>query len=180
MENVVVDETPAEALKDVLERDHREIDDALEGYADGSVSSTHAQLGLKRAVNELRRHIYAEEELLFPALRDAGMTGPILVMLREHGQMWAILDTLDEGLVDGAGDEVMRSACRELLLLLQDHNPKEELILYPQVDRVVGENASVHVRELLDSGQVPAGWVCQHQRSERDRRPASPHGDTGI
>lgn len=95
------------------------------------------------------------------------MTGPILVMLREHGQMWPILDTLDHELADGVSDDVLRTACRQLLILLQHHNPKEEQILYPQVDRVVGKGASVDVREFLDAGQVPADWMCQHLRHAR-------------
>lgn len=167
MENVSTNRAGAESLSRALEREHREIDNAIKGCADGSASGTQAQQGLKRAVAELRRHIYAEEELLFPPLRQAGMTGPILVMLREHGQMWPILDTLDHELADGVSDDALRTACRKLYVLLQHHNPKEEQILYPQVDRVVGKDASVDVREFLDAGQVPADWMCQHLRHER-------------
>lgn len=164
MKNVTASDTIEESLRDALERDHRDVDNAVEGYADGTVSGARAQLGLKRAVEELRRHIYAEEELLFPPLRQAGMTGPILVMLREHGQMWPILDTLDRELREDAGEDVLRTACRQLLILLQQHNPKEEQILYPQVDHVLGADERIAVREFLDAGQVPADWTCQHLR----------------
>lgn len=167
MENVGVSGARAESLRAALERDHREVDGAIEGYADGSASGTEARQGVQRAVDELRRHIYVEEELLFPPLREAGMTGPIMVMLREHGQMWPVLDALDQGLREGADDDVLGVTCRELLALLQRHNPKEEQILYPQVDGVLGPNATIAVRELLDAGQTPAGWVCQHVARER-------------
>jgi iron-sulfur cluster repair protein YtfE (RIC family) len=162
VENVSVSDTIGESLRAVLERDHREVDIAVEGYASGTAAGTRAQLALKRAVEELRRHIYAEEELLFPSLRQAGMTGPVLVMLREHGQMWPILDTLDRELRDDASEDVLRTACGELLILLHQHNPKEEQILYPQVDQVLGVDENVAVREFLDAGQVPADWTCQH------------------
>jgi regulator of cell morphogenesis and NO signaling len=155
------------SLREVLERDHREVDSAIEGYADGSASGTVARRAVQRAVVELRRHIYVEEELLLPALREAGMTGPILVMLREHGQMWPLLDALDQELHDGAADAVLEATCGQLLALLQRHNPKEEQILYPQVDGVLGPNATIAVRELLDAGQMPAGWLCQHLARER-------------
>jgi iron-sulfur cluster repair protein YtfE (RIC family) len=167
VENVPVSETIDESLRDVLERDHRDVDDAVEGYADGTAAGTLAKLGLKRAEEEKRRHIYAEEELLFPPLRRAGMVGPILVMLREHGQMWPILDTLDRELRDHPSDDVLRTACRELLTLLQQHNPKEEQILYPQVDQVLGADEGIAVREFLDAGHVPADWTCQHLQRPR-------------
>lgn len=166
MENASVSDATEESLRDALERDHREVDNTVEGYANGTATGTRAQLGLKRAVEELRRHIYVEEELLFPPLRQAGMTGPILVMLREHGQMWPILDTLDQALRDDASEEVLRSACRQLLALLQQHNPKEERILYPQVDQVLGVDEGIAIREFLDAGQVPTVWTCQRPRPQ--------------
>ena len=45
-----------------------------------------------RAMESLRRHIFLEEQLLFPPLREAGMIAPVLVMLREHGEIWQSLD----------------------------------------------------------------------------------------
>jgi len=165
VEKMPIAKASAESLRDALERDHREVDDALEGYANGSASGTWAQLGLKRAEEGLRRHIYAEEELLFPPLRQAGMTGPILVMLREHGRMWPVLDTLAHELREGVSDDVLRATCRQLLILLQHHNPKEEQILYPQVDQLLDVDAIVAVREFLDAGQIPADWTCQHLAS---------------
>jgi regulator of cell morphogenesis and NO signaling len=169
VENVPVSDTTEESLRDALERDHRDVDEVVEEYANDTATGTQAQPGLKRAVAELRRHIYAEEELLFPPLRRAGMTGPILVMLREHGQMWPILDTLDRELRDDASEEVLRTACRQLRILLKHHNPKEEQILYPQVDQVLGVDEGITVRELLESGELPVDWTCQHLR--RPQRP---------
>jgi iron-sulfur cluster repair protein YtfE (RIC family) len=159
-----------EPLSVLLEHDHREIDDPVQACADGTAVGVEARANLKRAMDELRRHIYAEEELLFPSLRQAGMTGPIMVMLREHGQMWPILDTLDRELAGGGRDDELASACRELIALLGQHNPKEEQILYPQVDRVVDDNASRAVRDFLDAGHVPADWVCQHLRAQQGDR----------
>jgi len=42
------------------------------------------------------------------------------------------------------------------------------------IDRVVGADASVDVREFLDAGQVPADWMCQHLRHARARRRLTP------
>jgi regulator of cell morphogenesis and NO signaling len=162
VEDAGVDGARSQPLRDVLERDHREVDSAVERYADGSASGADARPALQQAVDDLRRHIYVEEELLFPSLRAAGMLGPIMVMLREHGQMWPVLDELDQQLHDDAGDDVLGTACRGLLDLLQSHNPKEEQILYPQVDGVLGPDATLRVHEFLEAGRLPAGWQCQH------------------
>lgn len=167
MEHRAADAVPAESLSKALEREHREIDDVLERYVGAAVASPEAGADLERAVAELRWHVYIEGGAALSPLRAAGMTGPILVMLREHGQMWSILDTLDQALRDEADQGTLRTACRQLLVLLQHHNPKEEKMLYPQVDHVLGADASGAVREFLVGGRVPADWMCQHLRPKR-------------
>lgn len=156
-----------EPLHQALEREHRDVDDAVKACADSPVASPEAREALGRAVADLRRHIYVEEELLFPPLRAAGMVGPVLVMLREHAQMWPVLDRLDRALREDDEQGVLRAACRELFVLLQHHNPKEEQILYPQVDHVVGDDQSHGVLEVLETGQMPEGWTCQLLRARR-------------
>ncbi|HET7388724.1 MAG TPA: hemerythrin domain-containing protein [Nocardioidaceae bacterium] len=168
MENASTGQTRV-PLSRALEQDHREIDEVIKRCADGSALDADERGALKRAVDELRRHIYAEEELLFPPLRLAGMTGPILVMLREHGQMWPLLDTLDHGLAEGVDSDLLRAACHQLFVLLQHHNPKEEQIIYPELDRAVGPTVSVDVQEFFDAGQVPAGWICHFLRAGTGR-----------
>jgi hypothetical protein len=63
-----------------------------------------------------------------------------------------------------APDTALGNACRELLVQLQSHNPKEERILYPQVDVLLSASELVRVRTFLDSGELPDGWVCHHLR----------------
>jgi iron-sulfur cluster repair protein YtfE (RIC family) len=164
VESVSTGQAPEVSLSRALEQEHREIDDALKSCADGATPGVEEKAALQRAVDELRRHIYTEEELLFPPLRHAGMLGPILVMLREHAEMWPLLDTLDHGLVEDVDEDVLRTTCRHLLVLLQHHNPKEEQIVYPEIDRVVDVDARLGVHEFLDAGQVPADWTCHFLR----------------
>jgi regulator of cell morphogenesis and NO signaling len=86
----------ARTLADVLQGEHREIDDGINAFVAGS--DERATESLCRAVAALRRHIYVEEERVFPALREQGLFAPVLVMLREHGQLWDALDRI-EGLL---------------------------------------------------------------------------------
>jgi iron-sulfur cluster repair protein YtfE (RIC family) len=153
---------PAQSLSAVFEREHRQIDDWVEHVAATAVVTAPARAGLTGAAALLRRHIYAEEELLFPDLREAGMLGPVLVMLREHAEIWETLDALDKAMSADPDDNAVAWICRQLLALLQAHNPKEEAILYPQAETVLGSDAVARLRSFLDVGQTPPGWTCHH------------------
>ena len=157
-----------DTLAAALEREHREIDQGIDAFTAGLADDGDGDgdpAALTRAMDALRRHIYLEEEFLFPPLREAGLMAPVFVMLREHGQMWNTLDTLDAELArDGAGSAVL-DTCRELEAQLQAHNSKEEPILYPQAETVLTASAAAQLRTFLDSGTMPEAWVCQTARS---------------
>jgi iron-sulfur cluster repair protein YtfE (RIC family) len=141
----------ADTLGAALEAEHREIDRAIESYLSGEAGAE----ALAEAMNALRRHIYLEEAFLFPPLRDAGFVAPIVVMLREHGELWqtmASIETADESVVPGR--------CKWLLAQLDKHNSKEEPILYPHADAVLGAPASEELKTFLSQGRMPDGWVC--------------------
>lgn len=96
-------------LAAALEREHREIDTGIAEYVGG-----HDLGALQRAMAALRRHIYLEEEFLFPPLREAGLVAPLFVMVREHGQLWQTMQELDAALAaDATGDSAL-AVCREL------------------------------------------------------------------
>ena len=86
---------PANSLAAVLEREHHDIDNGIEAFAALLAAGEVDAEPLRRAAGALRRHIYIEEALVFPPLRDAGLVAPVFVMLREHGQLWRTLDALD-------------------------------------------------------------------------------------
>jgi hypothetical protein len=111
-----------------------------------------------RAIRALRRHIYLEEGFLFPLLREAdtGLTAPLLLMLREHAQIWAVLDTLER---EPAGDAAP-ALCKQLSVRLLHHNLQEEKILYPQADDALPPAAADLLRTFLTAGELPEGWVC--------------------
>ena len=109
----------------------------------------------------LRRHIYLEEEFIFPPLKETGMMMPVFVMLREHGELWDAMAGLDDLLSADADPEMIQGACRELLSRLDAHNSKEEPIIYPHLDSDLDEGARAQLREFLVDGRMPDGWVCE-------------------
>ena len=91
--------------------------------------------------DQLETHFTSEEELLFPAFEAAtGMTsGPTEVMRGEHRQMRDLLAQMQGALASRDNDDFAGSA-ETLLILMQQHNMKEENILYPMCDNVLGSS----------------------------------------
>lgn len=152
----------AETLAEALEREHADIDAGIEGFTAGLSAGDPPVATMLTALAALRRHIYLEEAFLFPPMRAAGLFGPIMVMLNEHGQMWRTMAELQPILADDGvgGEHKVAEMCRQLVAQLQGHNPKEEQILYPQADTILNGPASAELREFMASGQTPEGWVC--------------------
>jgi len=86
----------------------------------------------------LARHLAMEESVLFPDFEAAtGMTGgPTAVMRMEHGQMRGLLAQMQQALDAGALDDYL-GAAETLMILIQQHNMKEEHMLYPMSDRAL-------------------------------------------
>jgi iron-sulfur cluster repair protein YtfE (RIC family) len=150
-----------ETLTAALEREHHEIDAGIASFLEGLARGEARTEALEAAVAALRRHIFLEEEFLFPPLREAGLLPPVLVMLREHGAIWRALDSLDAVSAPGEGREL----CEELLALLAAHNAKEEPIIYPQGDLVLADEARRELHSFIDSGQMPHGWACAQAKA---------------
>jgi regulator of cell morphogenesis and NO signaling len=143
-----------ESLAEALEREHHQIDAGLAAFT----AAPRDRQPLTGAIGALRRHIYLEEEFLFPLLHQAepGLAAPIFVMLREHAQIWGTLDSLEHELDAGTG----LALCKRLTVLLLHHNLKEEKTLYPRADDVLPPAAAGRLRAFLGTGELPDGWVC--------------------
>lgn len=148
-----------------LEQEHREIDGGIEAFAAGLGTGEDEAEPLQRAMAALRRHIYLEEELLFPSMKQAGFMAPVFVMLREHGEIWRALDTLDARVAAGEDNDSIREACGSLSALLDAHNMKEEPVLYPRADASLSEAAAQTLAAFLETGRMPDGWICATARS---------------
>ena len=147
-------EIESQSLAAALERDHHEIDAGIAAFT----AAPDTRQPLVNAIRALRRHIYLEEEFLFPLLREAepGLTAQILVMLREHGQIWAALDSLERQLDADIGP----GQCRQLTVQLLHHNLKEEKVIYPRAEDVLPAAAAGRLLAFHSSGELPEGWEC--------------------
>jgi regulator of cell morphogenesis and NO signaling len=103
----------------------------------------------------LRRHIGFEEQILFPAFENvSGMNpaaGPTAVMRAEHREIENLIAAIEAGIPNAASPvEALR---RRLHAVLGEHNFKEEEILYPMSDSLLGvEEADWLVEQIQRFG----------------------------
>lgn len=105
----------------------------------------------KKLAAALGLHFAREEDRLFPELLavEPRASGPIRVMTMEHRQMRALLADLT-----GAWEARDRDACLGLVetlhFLIQQHNTKEEGILYPMADQGLAEREAQVIEWLRE------------------------------
>lgn len=157
------EETIVTTLAQALQKEHEDIDAALaacrSALAGGGAPPPAVPMVLQ-ALQALRRHIYVEETMLFPPMRKGQAFAAIFVMLREHGQMWPLLDELDALLAAGGDAARTQALLTELEQVLAPHNDKEEKIVYSLADAAHAGESGEQMLAFLASGRMPAGWVC--------------------
>lgn len=136
-------------LTDFLHQDHARCDDlylkAERLAADADVAAADkAFLAFSEA---MARHFAMEEQVLFPAFEETtgNTAGPTAVMRHEHEQMRGLFADMAAALSAGRADEFLAVA-DTLLVLMQQHNAKEERILYPMSDRMLADADEVLAR----------------------------------
>jgi hemerythrin-like domain-containing protein len=107
--------------------------------------------GFSRFDKSMRQHFDVEESILFPAFEArTGMTmGPTAVMRSEHAQIRELLEAAAEAIVAHDADEYSGYA-ETLHIMTQQHNMKEENVLYPMCDQHLGAQSSSLVTQMRD------------------------------
>jgi len=107
--------------------------------------------------DELERHIGGEETVLFPAfeLATGVQTGPTAVMREEHNRMRALLAQIELALI-AHDQEGVEGYASTLLIMMQQHNLKEENVLYPMFDAIMADRAG----ELVSRLNFGCGQTC--------------------
>jgi iron-sulfur cluster repair protein YtfE (RIC family) len=99
---------------------------------------------------EMAAHFSTEEQVLFPAFEAASGSnmGPTQMMRMEHAQMNTLIRML-EATIEACDRDGFAGAAETLLIMLQQHNMKEENILYPMCDRALA-GESIHLGAELE------------------------------
>lgn len=113
---------------------HRHCDDSFIAAESAVSASNWSQADSQWATftADLDKHFAQEETILFPAFEQAtGMTmGPTQVMRAEHVQMRQLVAEMTEQLSSQSKADFL-GLSETLMILMQQHNMKEEQMLYP-------------------------------------------------
>ena len=128
------------AITDGFGHNHKLCDDLWVAAEDAVASGKWdaAAVAWKKFQTTMELHLGTEETQLFPAFEEAtGMVGgPTAVMRMEHTQMRELFAELAEA-VAKKDAEGFNGAGQTMLILMQQHNMKEEQMLYPMCDRAL-------------------------------------------
>lgn len=130
---------------------HKHCDDAYVAAEEAVAGGRWPEAGkaVELFLRAMDAHLGTEERELFPAFEQAtGMeSGPTTVMRMEHEQLRRLLVDL-RGAVEGKDTDGFAGVGQTLLILMQQHNMKEENMLYPMCDRALGDDGSLLDRLL--------------------------------
>ena len=99
----------------------------------------------------MRHHFAKEEEVMFPAFEArTGMSGgPTFIMRDEHEQMNNLFDNMRAALERDDYHAYM-SLSETLLMLMRQHNMKEENILYPMADQALEDERDTLLKAMAE------------------------------
>ena len=128
------------SIASYLTKEHRDCDtifaDAEKLVANKNFDEAKAKF--EEFVDETLLHFKKEEEQFFPAFEaiTGSSEGPTAVMRYEHEQVRGLLGKMAEALLN-QDREAYLSLAESMMILLQQHNMKEEQMLYAMADRVI-------------------------------------------
>ncbi len=131
-----------DTITQTFSRDHSRCD-KLFARAEESVAKNKwadASTDVTKFITAMERHFSIEEDILFPAFqeRTGQRGGPTRMMRMEHQQMRQVFAELQEYLTQQDRDQYL-GLSETLLMLMRQHNAKEEQMLYPMTDKMLND-----------------------------------------
>ena len=131
------------SIKDFLTQDHRRCDEVfamMEEKANQNLAD--AKELVETFVADMEHHFQMEEKVMFEEFEQkTGMTqGPTAMMRHEHEQMRGLMAQLASSLEEQNKDKFLGTS-ETLMILLQQHNMKEEQMLYPMAQQHLSADA---------------------------------------
>lgn len=138
-------------ISEFMGDDHQRCDHIF-ANAEESVSKGEwsvAESDNNRFIEAMEHHLRMEEELLFPRFEAvSGHTmGPTEVMRHEHKQMRQLFEQMNQAVVAQSANDYL-GASETLLILMQQHNAKEEQMLYPMCNQVLAAEQDELISKL--------------------------------
>ena len=139
-------------IKEYLAADHRKCDELFANMEDMANTSLQDSIEeCKKFIDRTERHFQMEERVMFVEFeKKTGMIeGPTQMMRHEHTQMRNLMKQMLEALEAGDKDKFFSNS-ETLMILLQQHNMKEEQMLYPMAQQHLSAQAE-HIIDMMQS-----------------------------
>lgn len=137
-------------LAEYMSTGHKNCDEAFALAEEAAMDKhwEHAQATFNTFRHNMARHFRMEEEVLFPALLDAGgPQGPVQVMHMEHAQINELIEQM-AGAINSRNSKEYGGLSETLLIVMQQHNLKEEQMLYPIADQILAAQREALISRL--------------------------------
>lgn len=110
-----------------------------------------AKAAFERFAASTLHHFDMEEKQLFLAFekRTGMMGGPTQMMRYEHQQLRSQLESMRLALEENRIEDFFGIG-ESMMIMLQQHNMKEEQMLYPMIDRALGTDAETMIQTLKE------------------------------
>ncbi len=144
-------------ISNYLTAEHRECDNIF-AKAEEAVANGNWEEGEKSFVefaNETLKHFKKEEEELFPTFeaKTGSSDGPTNVMRFEHEQVRGLIGKIAEA-IEKKDKDAYLSMAESMMILLQQHNMKEEQMLYAMCDRVMMPEEKSQIVEKMEKVEL--------------------------
>jgi hemerythrin-like domain-containing protein len=138
-------------ILDFLATDHRACD-GIFAAAEAAVAGRQWEMAKQefdRFTMAMDRHFAMEEEVLFPAFeaKTGNSMGPTQVMRMEHEQMRTLMHDMKTAVAAGKDTDYL-GLSETLNMVMQQHNLKEENMLYPMSDRALAGDREAIIRSM--------------------------------
>jgi hemerythrin-like domain-containing protein len=141
-------------IREFLGSDHKSCDESFADFENAVVKNDMetAKTALTKMLKEFEEHFNMEEKVLFPTFEaKSGMScGPTEVMRREHEQLRFNFGMLQKAL-EGGNKSQLLGLCESFNMLTQQHNSKEEQILYSMCDSVLSAEAATVIEQMKNT-----------------------------
>lgn len=127
-------------ISEFLGKDHKRCDElfAMVEHSVDQGNWEQAKAAFQSFSQAQVRHLAMEETILFPAFEQAtgNTNGPTAVMRAEHKHMLGLLEQMHNA-ITALNASGFFGYAETLNIMLQQHNMKEESMLYPMTDRAL-------------------------------------------
>lgn len=125
---------PADAIA-LLKEDHEKVRALLDSL--GRATGARRTKLLGQIEQELRVHTTIEEEIFYPAYRDAARRKDERVMVYEAVQEHRVVDMVMPGMAEGENDEELKGKAKVLKDLVEHHAEEEEKEMFPSARKLM-------------------------------------------